>query len=219
MSEFFARTSGSGGWRVAIVDSADELNTEAANALLKLIEEPPAKALILLVSHRPGRLLRTLRSRCRRLTLAALDEQTVQDVLRRLPWRELPEREALPSRPACRAGSPGRALDLRDSLGAKAFDSFLKAKTPVCRGQTGGGRPFRATPGRGAGLRNLHRPACSIGWRGRPQPQPEADRAAALARAHQEISGNRGVVAGYNLDRRTAALNALATIEDALKAA
>lgn len=54
MSEFFARTSGGGGWRIAIVDSADELNTEAANALLKLVEEPPDKALILLLSHRPG---------------------------------------------------------------------------------------------------------------------------------------------------------------------
>lgn len=69
---FFALTSGQGGWRVAIIDSVDEMNPNAANALLKTLEEPPARALILIVSHAPGRLLATIRSRCRRLALAPL---------------------------------------------------------------------------------------------------------------------------------------------------
>lgn len=73
-SHFFAMTAAAGGWRVAIVDCADEMNLNAANALLKTLEEPPPRGLLLLVSHRPGRLIATLRSRCRRLMLAPLSE-------------------------------------------------------------------------------------------------------------------------------------------------
>jgi DNA polymerase III subunit delta' len=70
---FYGSTAGQGGWRVCVVDSADELkNPEASNALLKVLEEPPPRSLFLLVSHVPGRLLPTIRSRCRRLTLRAL---------------------------------------------------------------------------------------------------------------------------------------------------
>ena len=70
---FFGSTAGEGGWRVCLVDSADELKSpEASNALLKMLEEPPARALFLLVSHAPGRLLPTIRSRCRRLMLKPL---------------------------------------------------------------------------------------------------------------------------------------------------
>ena len=71
---FFGSTAGEGGWRVCIVDSADELNRAGANTLLKILEEPPARALLIVVSHTPGRLLPTIRSRCRRLTLRPLAE-------------------------------------------------------------------------------------------------------------------------------------------------
>ena len=70
---FFGSTAGEGGWRVAIVDAIDELNAAGANALLKIIEEPPPRSLLLLVSHAPGRALATIRSRCRRLALRPLD--------------------------------------------------------------------------------------------------------------------------------------------------
>jgi DNA polymerase-3 subunit delta' len=74
---FFGSTAGEGGWRVCIVDSADELNRESANALLKILEEPPEKSLLLVVTHAPGRLLPTIRSRCRRLALRPLPEGDV----------------------------------------------------------------------------------------------------------------------------------------------
>ncbi len=70
---FFGSTAGEGGWRVCIVDSAEDLNREGANALLKNLEEPPPRSLLLVVSHAPGRLLPTIRSRCRRLALHPLD--------------------------------------------------------------------------------------------------------------------------------------------------
>jgi DNA polymerase-3 subunit delta' len=67
LKAFFQLSAAEGGRRVAIVDAADELNTAAANALLKILEEPPQGAVLLLVSHRPAALLPTLRSRCREL--------------------------------------------------------------------------------------------------------------------------------------------------------
>jgi DNA polymerase-3 subunit delta' len=69
---FFSFSAADGGHRVAIVDAADELNPNAANALLKILEEPPPRATLLLVAHQPSRLLPTIRSRCRELRLAPL---------------------------------------------------------------------------------------------------------------------------------------------------
>jgi DNA polymerase-3 subunit delta' len=74
---FFGSTAGEGGWRVAIVDTIDELNTEGANALLKILEEPPQRALLLLVSHSTARVLPTIRSRCRLLPLRPLAAEDV----------------------------------------------------------------------------------------------------------------------------------------------
>jgi DNA polymerase-3 subunit delta' len=78
---FFGSTAGEGGWRVLIVDSADELNRNSSNALLKAIEEPPAKSLIFLVNHVPGRLLPTIRSRCRRLSFRPLARDEIVEAL------------------------------------------------------------------------------------------------------------------------------------------
>jgi DNA polymerase-3 subunit delta' len=75
---FLGLTAGEGGWRVVIVDSADELNTNAANALLKSLEEPPPRALFLLVTSQPSGLLPTIRSRCRRLDLSPLDAESLR---------------------------------------------------------------------------------------------------------------------------------------------
>jgi DNA polymerase-3 subunit delta' len=72
LKSFFAMSAADGGRRVVIVDAADEMNSNAANALLKLLEEPPARSTLLLVSHQPTRLLPTIRSRCRELRLASL---------------------------------------------------------------------------------------------------------------------------------------------------
>jgi DNA polymerase-3 subunit delta' len=68
----FEQAAGEGGWRMALIDSADDLNANSANALLKLIEEPPPRCLFLIVAHQPGRILPTIKSRCRRLMLQAL---------------------------------------------------------------------------------------------------------------------------------------------------
>ncbi|MDQ7247998.1 DNA polymerase III subunit delta' [Dongia sedimenti] len=75
--DFLRLTPAEGAWRVLIVDAADDLNRNAANALLKILEEPRPRTVLILVSHAPGRLLATIRSRCRRLTLAPLPEDVM----------------------------------------------------------------------------------------------------------------------------------------------
>ena len=106
---FFGSTAGEGGWRIAIVDSVDELNKESENALLKVLEEPPPRALLLLVSNAPGRVLPTIRSRCRMLMLRPLAAEDVA----RAAAAALGESEVTPEiRAAAKAadGSVGRAL-------------------------------------------------------------------------------------------------------------
>ncbi|MDX5593864.1 DNA polymerase III subunit delta' [Pseudovibrio sp. SPO723] len=78
---FFGSTSAGGTWRICIVDAADDMNASAANALLKVLEEPPERCLFLVLSHNPGRLLPTIRSRCRRLELRRLENQEMYKAL------------------------------------------------------------------------------------------------------------------------------------------
>jgi DNA polymerase-3 subunit delta' len=80
--DFLRLTPAEGAWRVLIVDAADDLNRNAANALLKILEEPRPRTVLVLVSHAPGRLLPTIRSRCRRLTLAPLPESVMEAEIR-----------------------------------------------------------------------------------------------------------------------------------------
>jgi DNA polymerase-3 subunit delta' len=107
---FLRLTPSESAWRIAIIDSADELNPNAANALLKLLEEPPARALLLLVSHAPGRLLPTIRSRCRRLALAPLSDPAMEQLLERYAPSLGGNERATVLRLA--DGSIGRALEL-----------------------------------------------------------------------------------------------------------
>lgn len=78
---FLHLSSAEGGRRVVIVDAADEMNNQAANALLKLLEEPPAGVTFLLLAHQPARLLPTIRSRCRDLRLATLSSPDMAEAL------------------------------------------------------------------------------------------------------------------------------------------
>jgi DNA polymerase-3 subunit delta' len=108
---FFGSTAGEGGWRVCLVDTADELNPSAANALLKVLEEPPPRSLFLLVSHRPGRLIPTIRSRCRRLTLRPLESGDVAQAAAAALDRSPDDAEVVEAAAAA-DGSVARALTL-----------------------------------------------------------------------------------------------------------
>jgi DNA polymerase-3 subunit delta' len=111
--DFLRLTPAEGAWRVLIVDAADDLNRNAANALLKILEEPRPRTVLVLVSHAPGRLLPTIRSRCRRLTLSPLPEAVMAAELRsRSP--DLAD-EDLHLVAALAEGSLGHALTLIES--------------------------------------------------------------------------------------------------------
>ncbi len=108
MSELFSLAPAFSEWRVVVIDAMDELEGGAANALLKLLEEPPGKSLFLLVAHAPGRLLPTIRSRCRRLDFEPLADDALNRVLAGAkPDLAAEERARLVT---LAAGSAGRAL-------------------------------------------------------------------------------------------------------------
>jgi len=108
---FFGTTAGEGGWRIAIVDAVDELNSSSANALLKVLEEPPERSLLLLVSHAAGRALPTLRSRCRRLTLRGLEADDLAAAVATVTARMADEPDILEAAQGAE-GSVARALAL-----------------------------------------------------------------------------------------------------------
>jgi DNA polymerase III subunit delta' len=114
---FFGSTAAEEGWRVCIVDTVDELNPNAANALLKILEEPPRRSLFLLVSHTPGRVLPTILSRCRRQTLRPLSAADLIEAASQAAKLAIDDPSLVA---ACQAadGSVARALTF---LGGDAF--------------------------------------------------------------------------------------------------
>jgi DNA polymerase-3 subunit delta' len=115
LGSFFGLTSGAGGWRIAIIDTADDMNDAAANALLKVLEEPPARALLLVLASAPARLLPTIRSRCQRLDLKPLADSDVDaELIQRLSDVSPKERAALVK---LAGGSIGAALKLASDNG------------------------------------------------------------------------------------------------------
>jgi DNA polymerase-3 subunit delta' len=110
---FFGSTAGEGGWRIAIVDSVEELNVSGENALLKVLEEPPPRSLLFLISNAPGRVLPTIRSRCRVLLLRPLAGRDIAQAVAAATGRAAEGPEVLEAIGAAN-GSVGRALDLLD---------------------------------------------------------------------------------------------------------
>jgi DNA polymerase III subunit delta' len=110
---FFGSTAREGGWRIAIVDAVDELNASGANALLKVLEEPPECALLLLVSHSASRVLPTIRSRCRILTLRPLEQADLATAVATATGRNPDDPETVQAAAAA-DGSVARALAMLD---------------------------------------------------------------------------------------------------------
>lgn len=133
---FFGSTAGEGGWRIAIVDAIDDLQREGANALLKVLEEPPQRSLLLLISHAPGRELATIRSRCRRLLLRPLETADVARAVATATGRNAdgPDDSDVHQAAAAAAGSVGRALGLLDgeaiALRERMLDLFAQLPDP-----------------------------------------------------------------------------------------
>lgn len=206
--KFLRLTPGEGGWRVVVVDGAEALNRNAANGLLKLLEEPPSRAIWLLVSHAPGRLLPTIRSRCRRLDLEPLAPGIIETLLatgqpglpaeRKTRLAELAE------------GSIGRALALAEADGlalAGLVDEALAEPVAPPRAAAIADAIARAEDGF-VTFMDLLRTALAARTRAAAKSEPTAslDAQAAL---WQEFGRIEAEVDGLNLDARAAILTVL----------
>jgi DNA polymerase III subunit delta' len=211
---FFERTASVGGWKVGLVDCVDDLNTESASALLKLVEEPPAKALLLLVCHQPGKALRTLRSRCLRLPLTRLTDEQTSAVVQGLPLDPKPHPDALVR--ACRLshGRPGLALQLLDNAGAKAFDQFVASRQRNASLYSNIASHFSSRAAAVADYEVFM--DLLLNWLAE---QAAHHTSPGLAELHATLTQKSGITSGYNLDRRVAVLEALALLDGALNAA
>ncbi|MCW9033902.1 MAG: DNA polymerase III subunit delta' [Rhodospirillales bacterium] len=123
IGRFLSMTASEGGWRVVIIDAADEMNRNAANAVLKVLEEPPKRAILLLVCHNPGRLLPTIKSRCRKLTLKPLEtEDNINLIQRYSPETSVEDATVLAE---ISQGSLGYALALVKEGGLEYFKDLM----------------------------------------------------------------------------------------------
>jgi len=121
LRSFFGLSSPDGGRRVVIVDAADDMNVNASNALLKLLEEPPANAVFLLVNHQPARLLATIRSRCRVSRFKSLNTADLQAALTQATG----DAAMPPELTALAEGSVGRAIQLQQAQGPALYTQIV----------------------------------------------------------------------------------------------
>ena len=201
---FLSLTPAEGGWRVVVVDGAEHLNRSAANAMLKLLEEPPSRAILLLVSAAPGRLLPTIRSRCRTLRLAPLGEAAVADALGTLlPGTDAATRQRLA---AGAAGSPGRAIGAASPEHARMQAEVERVLADEADAIALADRVARAEDGLGM-FADLLR--CGLEARARAFAATDPAGAARDAASSLRVGALRDEAERFNLDRRQTVLAAL----------
>ncbi|MGV1757563.1 DNA polymerase III subunit delta' [Rhizobium sp. P44RR-XXIV] len=217
--KFFSQTSGTGNWRIVIIDPADDLNRNAANAILKILEEPPKRALFLVLSHAPGRLLPTIRSRCLPLKLAALGDEALRSALENLGVPAGQGSELL----SAAKGSVSEALKLLNYGGGEIIEAYrqvLSAEGPASR-------------------KAMHRLADALSSKDSDtifgffishigDDIAERARAAAfggylgmaerLARLHSETTERLNISQAYNLDRKQTLMTVLGELKQQLSA-
>jgi DNA polymerase-3 subunit delta' len=218
-ADFFSRSAAEGGWRVCIVDTADDLNLESANALLKILEEPPARSVFLLVANRPGRLLRTIRSRCVQLSLKPLTEAQVVDVVADVLGAEAPPLSDIGIAAGLSGGSPGRALELLGSGGTRIFSEFRSLMSALPRFDRGQALAF-ANQLQGRAAEEEFGIFCELltGWiaeRARAEARASRKSARGWAQAHAELSHSIRRTNALNLDRRQLVMQAFEALRDA----
>ncbi|PDT29126.1 DNA polymerase III subunit delta' [Rhizobium sp. L9] len=210
--KFFSQTSGTGNWRIVIIDPADDMNRNAANAILKILEEPPKRALFLVLSHAPGRLLPTIRSRCQPLKLAPLPDEALVAALAHLGIAG--EGSLL----SAAKGSVGEALKLLNYGGSEiiaGYDEVLSAEGPTARKAMH--RLAEALSGKesdtifdffvshvGDDIMSRARAAAGEG---------QIAAAERLARLYSEVTERLTVSDAYNLDRKQTIISILSDIK------
>ncbi len=215
---FFGSTSEEGGWRIAIINSVDELNRSGANALLKVLEEPPERSLLLLISHAPGRVLPTIRSRCRRLLLRPLETADVARALAAATGRGADDAE-IEEAAAAADGSVARAFALLDdkarNLRQRVLDLFGQLPDP----------DPRALHALGDALGGSEPQTLAVfvdmvnGWlSARLDSAQEMRRMERLALAFDKINSAARDAAAYNLERKPLVFAVFGLLAEATRA-
>lgn len=213
--KFFSQTSGTENWRIVVVDPADDMNRNAANAVLKMLEEPPRRSMFLVLSHAPGRLLPTIRSRCMPLLLRPLREADLRLAFRNLGLAISPAVDARLMSAA--GGSVSQAIKLLNYGGLdilEAFDGILRASGPGQR-------------------KAMHKIADAVAARGSETlygffidhagdhvasaarlaaGQGDLNRAFRLSNLHAALAERAMVSDAYNLDRKQTVLSLLSDL-------
>lgn len=214
VGHFFSQTAGSDNWRIAVIDAADHMNRNAANALLKILEEPPKNSLFLVLSHAPGRLLPTIRSRCLGLSLGSLGKTDIGAVLDHLGVRF-----DLDSGYQATEGSVARALVMANYGGveiAATFDSLMDRSAVGDRAEIHKLAQVLSAKDRDVAyhffvdhvINRVRRYSAHLAVEGRGREAAmEAERASAVA-AHFERAET------YNLDRGQAIINLFSILLD-----
>jgi DNA polymerase-3 subunit delta' len=218
--DLFHKSAGAGGWRICIVDSADDLNRAGANALLKMIEEPPPRSLFLILAHRPGQVLPTIRSRCRRLALEPLSAADIVRVVGGLgePWAGTAP-EAL-ARAAARAqGSVRATLERIDPVAAETgalIDAAVARLPEVDFRQVH--RLAEAVAARGAGAAFDTLMTALYDWLAeRARGGGQAARLASIADIWDKIRAATREAEAYNIDRKLHVLSVFAELSAAAR--
>jgi len=221
-TSFFGSTAAENTWRICIVDAADEMNINAANALLKILEEPPNRALFILIAHQPGRLLATIRSRCRIFSMRALSPTAVQQALDRMPATADTKQSDRQDAARLSGGSLRRAITLlvNDGLTIQRALSTIIAQLPA------------------ADVQVTHKFADQVARRGADDAfrlfldgvhdhialtvREEASRSGVdpgdlnrWAKAWEKIDDQARIALGYNLDRKQFVLDTIHTLAQA----
>ncbi len=219
LPEFFSKAPATSPWRVAIVDSIDDMNTNAANALLKTLEEPPERGVLFLISHAPGGLLPTIRSRCRRLRFTAWGEAETADFVR--TQIGVTEEDAI-RLARMSGGAPGRAVELagRDALDVDRVAHALLASLPNVdmAAMMALGESFRGPEGMprfSLLMERLAEQVHQMAVATADKPGADGDRWSQVWTRLNELPGE---VEGVNLDRADAFWTALGELRRAARA-
>lgn len=211
LPEFFAKAPAMGRYRVAIIDAADDLNVNAANAVLKTLEEPSGSGVLFLISHAPGRLLPTIRSRCRRLRFDPWPADAIAEFLR--------ARGLNPSFAETARGSPGRALALAEGGEARVetdVDRLIDSRgVERLKAMQGLVDELKGEAGRTRFDLLMERLSATLRERALASGPAGEGWASAWAR----LGAITGQVDGLNIDRADALAAALAEIDRARQAA
>ncbi|MHC5653661.1 DNA polymerase III subunit delta' [Stappia sp. ICDLI1TA098] len=217
---FFGSTGSEGSWRICIVDAADDMNANAANALLKILEEPPRNSLFFVIAHSPGRLLPTIRSRCRTLPVHEMSEAEVVEGLGALGVAEPGSRLSLRAAELAQ-GSLRKAIRLAEGEAIDIADGFSALVARLPRLEVDAAHTFAET---------VARPGAEDGWQlfqdlvadhlhtglrgGEGVP---LQRLVRLSEVWEKTSRAAREAEAFNLDRKQVVLNALRDLAEAAR--